>query len=83
MSTTQTAAKVFEEIAELFGSCPTDDQILDYRPSAEVVQRASHLLSLNRNGSINDELKLELDHYEQAELLMRMVKARIRARQGG
>jgi len=82
MSTTEAASKVFEEIAQLFGSGPTDEQILNFRPSADVVQRASQLLSLNRTGRMDDELRHELDQYEQAELLMRMVKAQIRARQG-
>lgn len=50
MSTTEAASKVFEEIAELFGSGPTDEQIFNFRPSADVVQRASQLLSLKRTG---------------------------------
>jgi hypothetical protein len=82
MSTTEAASKIFEEIAQLFGSGPTDEQILNFRPSADVVQRASKLLSLNRTVQMDDDLKHELDQYEQAELLMRMVKAQIRARQG-
>ena len=69
MSTTEAASKVFEEIAQLFGSGPTDEQILNFRPSADVVQRASKLLSLNRTGQMDDDLKHELDQYEQAELL--------------
>jgi hypothetical protein len=81
MSTTEAASKVFEEIAQLFGSGPTDEQILNFRPSADVAQRASQFLSLNRTGQIDDDLKRELDQYEQAELLMLLVKARIRARQ--
>ena len=31
---------------------------------------------------MDDDLRHELDQYEQAELLMRMVKAQISARQG-
>jgi hypothetical protein len=81
MSTTEAASKVFEEIAQLFGSGPTDEQILNFRPSADVARRALQLLSLNRTGQIDDDLKRELDQYEQAELLMLLVKARIRARQ--
>ena len=80
MSTTEAASKVFEEIAQLFGSAPTDEQILSFRPSAEVAQRASQLLMLNRNGQVDEELKHELDQYEQAELLVRIVKAQIRSR---
>lgn len=82
MSTTEAVSKVFEEIAQLFGSGPTDEQILNFRPSSDVAQRATQLLLLNRTGRIDGDLKRELDQYEQAELLMRMVKARIRARQG-
>jgi hypothetical protein len=82
MSTTEAASKVFEEIARLFGSAPNDEQILSFRPSAHVAERASQLLQLNRAGQLDDELRHELDQYEQAELLMRMVKAQIRARQG-
>jgi hypothetical protein len=82
MSTPEAASKVFEEIAQLFGSRPTDEQIISFRPSAQVIQRASQLLQLNRTGQMDDELEHELDQYEQAELLMRMVKAQIRARQG-
>lgn len=61
MSTTEAASKVFEEIAQLFGSGPTDEQILNFRPSADVAQRASQLLSLNRTGQMDDDLKHELD----------------------
>ena len=82
MSKTEAASKVFEEIAQLFGSGPTDEQILNFQSSADVVQRATKLLSLNRTGPMDDDLKQELDQYEQAELLMRMVKARIHVRQG-
>ena len=55
------------------------EKILNFRPSAVGVQRASQLLSLNRTGQMDDDLKHALDQYE---LLMRMVKAQIRARQG-
>ena len=82
MSTTQAVSKVFVEISQLFGSGPTDEQILNFRPSAEVAKRASQLLSLNSTGQMDDDLKHELDQYEHAELLMRMVKAQVRARQG-
>jgi hypothetical protein len=82
MSTTGAPSNVFEELAQLFGSGPNDEQILNFRPSFQVVQRASRLLELSRNGQLDDERKHELDQYEQAELLMRMVKAQIRARQG-
>jgi len=80
MSTTEAASKIFEEVAQLFASAPSDEQILSFRPPVEVARRASELLILNRSGQADEDLRHELDQYEQAELLMRMVKARIRAR---
>lgn len=82
MSTTEAPSRVFEEIARLFASKPSDEQILSFCPSTLTTQRATQLLQWNRDGQLDNELRNELDQYEQAELLMRMVKAEIRARQG-
>ena len=81
MPSTQAPSKLFEEIAALFASDPRPQQILDFRPSESTVQRASELLDLNRQGRLGDDQREELDQFEQAELLMRLVKARIRAGQ--
>jgi hypothetical protein len=59
ISTTQASSKVFEKISHLFGSGPTDEQILNFRPSADDAQRASQLLSLNRTGQMDNDLKHE------------------------
>ena len=81
MPSTQAPSRLFEEIATLFASDPTPQEILDFRPSDSAVQRASELLELNRQGRLGDDRRQELDQFEQAELLMRLVKARIQAGQ--
>ncbi|MEZ6056222.1 MAG: hypothetical protein R3C01_05915 [Planctomycetaceae bacterium] len=81
MPLAQAPSRLFDEIAELIASAPTPRQILDFRPSEAAVQRASELLELNRQGSLDEELRQELDQFEQAELLMRLIKARIRSGQ--
>jgi hypothetical protein len=81
MATTQAPSTLFEEIASLFASDPRPDEILSFRPSDAAVARASELLELNRQGRLGDEQRQELDQFEQAELLMRLVKARIRSKQ--
>lgn len=81
MSSTQAPSKLFEEIADLFASDPSPQTILDFRPSDSAIQRASELLDLNRQGRLGDDQRQELDQFEQAELLMRLVKSRIRAGQ--
>lgn len=83
MATVQTASKIFEEISQLFASSPSDADILKFHPSADVVLRASELLTLNTEGPLDAEIRNELNQYEHAELLMRLVKAQVRARQTG
>jgi hypothetical protein len=78
MSTVEAPSRLFEEIATLFASSPAPQEVLDFRPSEAAIQRASDLLELNRQERLDDDLRRELDQYEQAELLMRLVKARIR-----
>ncbi len=79
MSTAHAPSTLFEEIATLFASAPTPRAILDFRPSQASIDRANQLLELNREDNLDEASRAELDQYEQAELLMRLVKARIRA----
>jgi hypothetical protein len=79
MSIVEAPSRLFEEIATLFASAPSPQEVLDFRPSDAAVQRAQELLDLNRQGQLDEDLRRELDQFEQAELLMRLVKARIRA----
>lgn len=79
MSTAHAPSTLFEEIATLFASAPTPRTILDFRPSQASIDRASQLLELSRENNLDEASRAELDQYEQAELLMRLVKARIRA----
>lgn len=81
MSIVETPSRLFEEIATLFASEPSRQEILSFQPSDAVLKRASELLDLNRQDRLNDDSRRELDQYEQAELLMRLVKARIRVAQ--
>ena len=81
MSSVESPSKIFEEIAALFASAPTADQIVKFQLSEYTKRRASEVLQLNREGRLDGKLAGELDQYEQAELLMRLVKARIRSEQ--
>lgn len=75
----QTTSLLFDEIAELFASAPQTEEILQFTPSDETVSRANELLEFNRSGNATEDVRRELEQFEQAELLMRLVKARIRA----
>lgn len=79
MASTRTTSFLFDEIASFFASAPSQQDILRYRPSAKAQQRAAELIEQARHHELPDEVRQELDQFEQAELLMRLVKARIRA----
>jgi hypothetical protein len=79
MSTAPARSTLFDEIATLFASAPSHEDILQFRPSQASLDRASQLLELNRKNALDDASRAELDQFEHAELLMRLVKARIRS----
>jgi len=81
MSSPPTNSMLFEELSILFASAPSPQSILEFRPSQTSIDRANYLLELNRQNAIDEATRGELDQFEQAELLMRLVKARIRANQ--
>jgi hypothetical protein len=81
MSTTNAPSRLLEELATLFASNPTGAEILAFRPSPTCVARATELLELNRQHQLDESTREELAQYEQGELLMRLVKARVRENQ--
>ena len=81
MSTTPSASSLFDEVASLFASAPSQNRILEFRQSHATIERANRLLELNRANALDEASRRELDQFERAELHMRLVKARIRASQ--
>lgn len=78
MATVPTSSSLFVELATLFAGAPTPEMILEFRPSPSSIDRANRLLEMSRNNSLDEDARQEL---EQAERLMRLVKARIHANQ--
>jgi hypothetical protein len=68
-----------DEIAALVASQPTRDALLAFRPSPSSQARMSELLDLQRQRALGVDEVRELDQFMQAEMLMRLVKARLRA----
>ena len=65
------------EIAELFASNPTPQRILEFHPTRELKARAHELLAKSNAGTLDDGEGHELQQSQNAELLMRLVKARM------
>ncbi len=67
-----------EEVAEFLATCPSPDELCEYRPSPQAVQRFNALLAKSKAGSLAQEEEWELDQFEHLELLMQAIKARLR-----
>jgi hypothetical protein len=79
MATVQSPSRVLQEVADFFASLPDGDEILSFRPSEAVQQRARELLDRQQEGRITWDEERELDQFAHVELLMRLVKAKLRA----
>lgn len=66
-----------EEIIEVLSQAP---QILDFKPSEKAKARVWELVAREKEGTLTEDEKHELDHYAQVEHIMRLVKARARKR---
>jgi hypothetical protein len=78
MAAKQGGTWLTEEIADFLATCPSREQLLDYRPSPPAQERLRKLLEKSKRGRISAEEQWELDQFEHAEMLMQMVKARLR-----
>ncbi len=80
MPVLESSNPIVDEIADLLASNPTAEQILKFRPSGELQMKARELLAKANAGTLTDEEDQELQQFQHAELLMRLVKARLRER---
>jgi len=69
------------EIAEFLASGPSQQELLKYRPSEQLQERATELLAKLKDDRLTAEEQRELDQLEWMESLMGLIQARIRADQ--
>ena len=62
------------EIAQFLANHPTPEQIVAFHPSSDVAERAYDLIFTERNGSLTEEERQELESYLVIEYLMELVK---------
>jgi hypothetical protein len=62
------------EVARLIASHPTPEQIIAFHPSPEASDRAYELIDAEREGTITDAERVELESYTVLENLMEMAK---------
>jgi hypothetical protein len=81
MAITQPEHSLVDEVAEFLASTPSREELLRFRPSEPVQERSRELLDKLKAGRLSDDERRELDRFEHLEVLMRLVKARLRAGQ--
>lgn len=69
---------VYMEMVELIAGGTTPQQVMNYKPSADVQDRVSYLLELGNEGRLSDGERAELDYYVELEHIFRMAKVRAR-----
>ena len=62
------------EVARLIASHPTPEQIISFHPSPEASARAYALIDADRDGTLTDDERAELDSFTMLENLMEMAK---------
>ena len=62
------------EIAQFLAHHPTPEQIVAFHPSSEVAERAYELIHTERDGSLTEEERKELESYLVIEYFMDLVK---------
>ncbi len=62
------------EVARFLANHPTSEQIIAFHPSAEVAERAYELIHTERDGSLTEAERQELQGYLVIEYLMELVK---------
>lgn len=68
------------EVAEFLATRPAVEDVLAFHPSAEVEARFGELLECQRVGTLIAENQEELNRFRQTEMLVRLLKARLRKR---
>lgn len=78
MAVVQPAPTPTDEVLDFLLSAPTPEAAVALRPSPAAQERLRYLLDGNRNASLNDAERAELEGYLQLEHFVRRLKIRAR-----
>jgi hypothetical protein len=69
---------IADVVTDFLGSAPTLQEIAEYRLPDELQTRAHELLDRNRDGSLSDEERAEMEDFRRIDHLLTLVKAKAR-----
>lgn len=67
-----------DEVADMLATRPARDEVLAFRPSEGVETRFAELIAKQRAEGLSDDEQEELEQFQQTEMLLRLLKARLR-----
>ena len=70
--------KAYSEIVEFIASGSTSRSVADFCASSETKERVAELIKREKNSTLSDEERVELDHFLEVEHIMRLAKAKAR-----
>ena len=71
-----TYTTAYDEIIDFIASGTSLEKVIAFQPSEKMQAQVSSLLFKEKNSTLTQNEKAELDHYSVIEHLMRMAKAR-------
>lgn len=74
------APTLFDEVLDFLASTPTPEDIIAFRPSEMLQERASYLLDKKRTDSLTGEEEADLDAFTWMNHFISMLKIRARRR---
>ena len=72
------AETLLDEITDFILSRPTEEEIINFRPSDRLNERLHELLDKNSHDAITSEERTELDHFLEIDHIFTMLKAKAR-----
>jgi len=78
MKTIEPGTSLVDEIADFLATTSSREELLQFRPSEPVQERVRELLAKLKTGQLSEDERRELDRFEHLEVLMRLVKVRLR-----
>ncbi len=73
-----TRPNIADVVTDFLSSAPTLEEIAAYRLPEHLQQRAHDLLEKNRDGTLSEDERLEIDEFRQIDHLLTLIKAKAR-----
>ena len=79
MTTALQSPSLINDFADFLATGPTRLEIVDWRPSEPVVERANELAEKRKEGEITPDEEKELEAFLNSEIMLSLLKARLRS----